>query len=42
MSKNVGTEEDIDSRIKKAKGTFAQLTAIWRSNVLSCNTEVRI
>jgi hypothetical protein len=40
--KNSGTEEDVDSRIKNAKGAFAQLTSVWRSNVLSCKTKLRI
>jgi hypothetical protein len=42
VTKNGGTEEDADSRIKKARGAFAQLTSIWKSNVLSCKTNLRI
>jgi hypothetical protein len=42
VTKNGGTGEDIDSRIKMAEGAFAQLTAIWRSNMLSCKTKLRI
>jgi hypothetical protein len=37
-----GGTEDVDSRIKKAKGAFDQLTSIWRSNVLSCKTKLTI
>jgi hypothetical protein len=42
VTKNGGIEEGIDSRIKKAKGTFAQPTAIWGSDILSCKTKLRI
>jgi hypothetical protein len=42
VTKNGGTEEDTGRRITKTKGAFAQLTAIWRSNVSSCKTKLRI
>jgi hypothetical protein len=33
VTKDGGAEEVVDSRIKKVKGTFAQLTSMWRSRV---------
>lgn len=30
-----GADEDIENRIKKAKAAFAQLKAVWESNVLT-------
>ncbi|CAG9118026.1 unnamed protein product [Plutella xylostella] len=37
-----GTDDDVDGRIKKAKGAFAQLTPIWRSNIISRDLKLRI
>ncbi|XP_047999793.1 uncharacterized protein LOC125236919 [Leguminivora glycinivorella] len=35
LTEKGGADDDIDSRIKKAKAAFAQLKAVWESNVLT-------
>lgn len=42
VSTTGGTDEDVAQRIRKAKGVFAQLASIWRSNQLRRNTKLRI
>ena len=37
-----GAEEDIKSRLGKARGAFNKLVKIWRSGQLSKNTKIRI
>ena len=37
-----GTEEDIASRIKKAKGVFVQLYPVWRNHNISKGVKMRI
>jgi len=39
-SESGGTEEDVASRIKKAKGAFVQLYPVWRN--LNISREVKI
>uniref|UniRef100_A0A8D9ACT3 Craniofacial development protein 2 n=2 Tax=Cacopsylla melanoneura TaxID=428564 RepID=A0A8D9ACT3_9HEMI len=42
ISEKGGTDEDIKSRINKAKAAFAQLRPIWRSHQLRRHTKIRI
>lgn len=42
ISTTGGTEEDVSQRIRKAKGAYAQLTPIWRSQQLKRGTKLRI
>ena len=42
IRKTSGTDEDINARICKARQVFAVLKPVWKSNVLSENTKVRI
>ena len=42
VSKNGGTEEDINGRLKKARASFGMLSKIWRSSKISTKTKVRI
>ena len=42
VSKSGGTDEDVTGRIKKAKGAFAQLAPVWRSNQLRRSTKLSI
>lgn len=42
VTKSGGTDEDIMQRIRKAKGAFAQLTPVWRSNKIRQKTKLRI
>ena len=42
VSKNGGTEADVDQRIRKARGVFAQLRPIWSSQELRRKTKLRI
>ncbi|KAG7301472.1 hypothetical protein JYU34_014438 [Plutella xylostella] len=37
-----GTEMDIETRLNKARGAFAQLKPVWSSNVMTRRTKVRI
>ncbi|XP_071150110.1 uncharacterized protein [Mytilus edulis] len=37
-----GCDNDMDNRLKKAKGQFSRLRKIWRSSVLSFKTKVRL
>lgn len=37
-----GSDEDVDERIKKARGAFAQLMPIWRCKDLRTKTKLRI
>ena len=42
MSTSGGTEEDIKSRINKARHTFTMLKKIWRSRTYTLKTKIRI
>lgn len=42
VSATGGTEEDVDLRIRKAKGIFAQLHPIWRTHQLRRKTKLKI
>ena len=42
ITKQGGTEEDVEQRIRKAKGVFAQLRSIWLSQELRRKTKMRI
>ena len=42
VSKNGGTDEDIKSRINKARHAFTTLKPIWRSTALSISNKFRI
>jgi hypothetical protein len=42
VSPKGGTEEDVESRIQKAKGSFGMLAKIWRSNQISLKTKLRL
>ena len=42
ITKHGGAEEDIKSRLRKARGAFNKLVKIWRSGQLSKNTKIRI
>ncbi|CAH4036136.1 unnamed protein product [Pieris brassicae] len=42
VSETGGTEEDITSRIAKARATFAQLRPIWQSRMLTRRIKVKI
>ena len=42
VSKGDGADEDIKSRISKARHVFRTLTPIWRSSALSLNNKIRI
>ena len=42
MSEGGGTEEDVASRIKKAKGVFVQLYPVWRNLNISKEVKIRI
>ena len=37
-----GTTEDVDARIKKAKGAFAQLSKLWNARDISLRTKMRL
>jgi hypothetical protein len=42
VSRDGGTLGDMDRRIQKAKGTFARLKNIWRSNNISLKMKIKI
>ena len=42
VSKKGGTDEDIQSRIGKARQAFAMLRSIWRSTAVTTNTKLRV
>lgn len=42
ISTNGGTILDVESRLKKAKGRFAMLFKVWRSNTINTATKIRI
>ena len=42
ISNDKGTAKDIQRRLGQARGTFAQLHNIWRSNIYSLRTKIRL
>jgi hypothetical protein len=42
MTTSGGADEDVESRVKKAKAAFAQLRPIWNSRKLSLKTKLRL
>ena len=42
ISNKGGTDEDINTRIKKARQAFAMLKPVWRATTISTNTKFRI
>lgn len=42
ISTDGGTLLDVQNRLKKAKGSFAMLSKVWRSNTISNSTKIRI
>ena len=42
VNKEGGTEEDVNSRLKKARNAFGMLTKIWRSTHIRTNTKIKI
>ena len=42
VSKNGGTEEDINERLKKARASYGMLNKVWRSASINTKTKVRI
>ena len=42
MSEKGGTEEDVESRIKKVNGLFVQLYPVWRNHNTSKGVKIRI
>ena len=42
ITKHRGVEDDIKSRLGKARGAFNKLVKIWKSGKLSKNTNIRI
>lgn len=42
ISTDGGTILDVENRLKKAKGSFAMLSKVWRSNTITNSTKVRI
>ena len=42
ISKDGGTDKDVEVRIKKVRGAFGMLNTVWRSTTYSNNTKLRI
>lgn len=42
VGKSGGSDEDVEARIKKARGTFSQLWKVWRSPQIRLKTKLRI
>ena len=42
MTNDGNTEAEIETRINKARGSFAALKNIWKTNMISKKTKIRI
>ena len=42
ISKDIGAQKDIKARLEKARGAFARLKHIWKSNQYNFRTKIRL